>query len=106
MSRTLNFSGADTLTATINDQGNTGDIGKPQTTTNTVEIDVLNGAPTASAPIFSGAIGNTVFGVGTTPAQPSATTTGNVIDGSTDPNGDTLTAVPGTITTATAARSR
>ncbi len=96
----LNAAGADTLTATIDDQGNTGDIGKPETTTNTVEIDVLNGAPTASSPIFSGAIGNTVFGVGTSPAQPSATTTGNVLTGSTDPNGDTLTAVPGTTATA------
>jgi YVTN family beta-propeller protein len=89
----LDFVGPDTLTATIDDQGNTGDIGKPETTTNTVSINVLNGAPTASAPIFSGAIGNTVFGVGTSPTQPSATTSGNVLAGSTDPNGDTLTAV-------------
>ncbi len=95
-----NYAGADTLTATINDQGKTGDIGKSESTTNTVSISVNNGAPTAGSPSFSGAIGNTVFGVSTSPAQPSTTTSGTVLTGSTDPNGDTVSAVSGTITTA------
>ncbi len=95
----LNYTGPDTLTASIDDQGNTGDIGKPETTTHTVSISVSNGGPTAGSPSFSGAIGNTVFGVGTSPAQPSATTSGTVLTGSSDPNGDTLSAVSGTIAT-------
>ncbi len=93
------FHGTDTLSLTDDDQGNTG-LGKPQSATSTVSIGVVNVAPVAGSPSFSGAIGNTTFGVGTSPASPSTSTSGTVLEDSTDANGDTLTAVPGTITTA------
>ena len=97
---TQDFSGPDTLTFSVDDQGNSGDISQPETTTSTVAISVDNVAPTVSSPTYTGAIGNTTFGVGTTPSQPSTSTTGTVLTGSADANGDSLSAVAGTITTA------
>jgi YVTN family beta-propeller protein len=94
------FHGASTLTVTVDDQGNTG-IGQAQSDTDTVMINVINVAPVVGAVgPFNGAVGNTIFGVGTTPAQPSTSTAGNVLSNSTDPNNDPLTAVAGMITTA------
>jgi hypothetical protein len=49
---------------------------------------------------YSGAVGNTTFGVGTSPAPPSTSTSGTVLSNSNDADGDTLSAVAGTITTA------
>ena len=93
------YRGADTLTLTTNDQGNTG-IGRVQTDTDTVAITVQNVAPTVGAVgPFSGAVGNTIFGVGTTPAQPSTNTAGNALTNSSDANNDPISAVAGTITT-------
>ena len=89
----LNFSGSDTLDATIDDQGNSGDIGKPESANGSVVINVNNVAPVAGSPSFSDPVGNTTFGVGTSPPAPAVTTTGTVLTGSTDANGDTLTAV-------------
>ncbi|HEY2769909.1 MAG TPA: Ig-like domain-containing protein [Solirubrobacteraceae bacterium] len=93
------FQGADALTMTVNDQGNTG-LGEPQSATSTVPISVNNVAPTVGNVSYSGAIGNTAFGVGTTPSAPSSNTSGSVLSNSSDANGDNLSAVPGTITTA------
>ena len=56
--------------------------------------------PPAAGPVsFGGAVGNTTFGVGTSPSQPSTTTSGTVLSNSSDPNGGTLTATPGSIIT-------
>ena len=96
---TQGFTGGDTLTFSVNDDGNSGDVGKPETATSTVAISVNNVAPTAGNVSFKGAIGNTTFGVGTNPSQPSTNTSGSVLSNSSDDNGDTLTAVPGTIAT-------
>ena len=49
--------------------------------------------PTAIAQSFSGAIGNTTFGVGTSPAQPSTSTTGTVLTGDINGGTGTLAAV-------------
>ena len=91
------FFGSDTLTYTLEDQGNTG-IGKAQSDTDAVTINVVNVAPAVGNVSFSGAVGNTIFGVGTTPAQPSTSTAGTVLSNSTDANNHTLTAVAGMIT--------
>lgn len=96
------YFGPDTLTLTVNDQGNTG-IGKAQSDVDTVSITVVNAAPVVGSPSFSGAVGNTTFGVGQTPAKPSTNTAGTVLTGSSDPNGGTITAVAGTITSANGA---
>lgn len=96
------FHGSDSLVVSVDDLGNSG-VGKPQTSTGTVPIEVVNSAPAAGAVTFSGAVGNTRFGVGATPARPSTSYTGpgdSVLANASDPNGDTLTAVPGTIPTA------
>jgi YVTN family beta-propeller protein len=89
------YSGSDSLTATANDLGNTANIGKPETTTSSVAITVLAAPTIASTPSYSGAVGNTTFGVGTTPSQPSTNTSGNLItdSGATAPGGLTLTVV-------------
>lgn len=95
------FHGSDSIVVTIDDLGNSG-VGKAQTTTDTVPVDVVNTAPTVGAVTFSGAVGNTTFGVGTSPPQPSTADNGSgdsVLANASDINGDTLTAVPGTITT-------
>ncbi len=97
---TSGYQGSDTLTVSVNDQGASGDIGKPETGTGTAAISVDDVAPAASNISFAGAVGNTTFGVGTSPPQPSTTTTGTVLDTSSDSDGDTITAVPGTIATA------
>jgi len=93
------FHGTDTLTLTDNDQGNTG-LGKAESATSTVSISAVNVAPTVGNVSYTGAIGNTTFGVGTSPSSPSTSTSGTVLSNSTDANGDTLSAVAGTIATA------
>ncbi len=92
------YTGPDPLSVSVNDQGNSGDIGTPQTASATVPISVQN-VITAGNVSYTGAIGNTAFGVGTTPSSPSTDTSGTVLSNSSDVNGDSLTAVPGTITT-------
>ena len=67
---------------------------------NTVSVLHVNQPPVAGPVSFSGAVGNTVFGVGMTPATPSTTASGSVLSNSTDPEGDALTAVAGTFPTA------
>ena len=93
------FHGTDTLTLTDNDQGNTG-LGKAESATSTVSISAINVAPTVGNVSYSGAIGNTTFGVGTSPSSPSTSTTGTVLSNSSDANGDMISAVSGTISTA------
>ena len=66
---------------------------------NTASISTTVQASTTAPPTvgqeasYSGAIGNTTFGVGTSPAQPSTTTSGNLITDSdtTAPDGYTVT---------------
>ncbi|HWF74386.1 MAG TPA: Ig-like domain-containing protein [Solirubrobacteraceae bacterium] len=90
---TASYSGSDSLSLSVNDLGNTANIGKPETTSSSVAISVLAPPAIASSPSYSGAVGNTPFGVGTTPSQPSTSTTGNLLtdSGATDPNSRTLT---------------
>lgn len=62
-------------------------------------VTVQDIPPVAGAVAFSGAVGNTVFGVGTSPATPSSTAAGNVLSASSDQDGDAIHAVAGTLTT-------
>ncbi|MEA2301267.1 MAG: hypothetical protein QOE44_1802 [Solirubrobacteraceae bacterium] len=66
---------------------------------NSTVVTVQDVPPVASAVSFSGAVGNTVFGVGTSPAKPSTTASGSVLSNSSDQDGDPLTAVAATTTT-------
>jgi len=89
------FQGDDSLSVSVDDLGNTG-VGTAQTTTKSVTIDVTDAAPNAGDVSFSGAVGNTTFGVGTSPAAPSTQVSGptaTVLANSTDPNGDSIHAV-------------
>ncbi|MEA2297903.1 MAG: hypothetical protein QOF77_839 [Solirubrobacteraceae bacterium] len=63
-------------------------------------VIAVNRPPAAGPVSFSGAVGNTVFGVGTSPAAPSTTSTGGVLSNTTDPEGDPVHAVSGVIPTA------
>ena len=99
---TTAYVGADTLTITTDDQGNTG-IGLVQSDTDTVSINVVNVAPVVGAVSFTGAVGNTIFGVGQTPAQPETHAAGTVLSSSTDANNDTLAVTAGNITSANGA---
>ena len=92
------YSGPDPLSITVNDQGSTG-VGLAQSASAAVAITVTNPPPAVGAVNFSGAVGNTTFGVGTTPSQPSTHTSGSVLSNSSDADGDTLSAVAGTIST-------
>lgn len=93
------YSGPDTLTFSVDDLGNSGDISRPETTTSTVSITVsaISTAPTVGDVSYTGAVGNTTFGVGTSPASPSTSTTGTVLSNSS--GGGTLSAIPGPIST-------
>ncbi len=93
------FHGTDTLTVTDNDQGNTG-LGKAEASSSTVSISAVNVPPTVGSVSYSGAIGNTTFGVGTSPSSPSTSTSGTVLSKSSDANGDSLSVTAGTIGTA------
>src|SRR5262249_598103 len=62
-----------------------------------VNITVQNLAPVVNNVSYSGAIGNTSFGVGLTPTQPETHATGTVLSGSSDANNDALTAGPPSI---------
>jgi YVTN family beta-propeller protein len=94
----VGYTGSDPLSFSVDDQGNRGDIGKPQTTTSTVAITVNGATITAGSPSFSG---NTSFGVGTSPSKPStqSASSDTALTSATDSHGDPLTVVPGTITT-------
>jgi YVTN family beta-propeller protein len=93
------YAGKDTLAFSVDDQGNSGDISVPETTTSSVTITVTSVAPTAGPVSFTGAIGNTAFGVGTTPQGPSTTISGSVLSNSSAHGSGTLSAVAGTIAT-------
>ena len=60
----------------------------------------MNVAPTVGSVSYSGAVGNTTFGVGTSPSSPSTSTSGTVLSNSSDANGDSLSVTGGTISTA------
>ena len=62
-------------------------------------VTVQDIPPVAGAVSFSGAVGNTVFGVGTSPATPSTTSAGSVLSNSSDQDGDAITAVAGALST-------
>jgi YVTN family beta-propeller protein len=66
----------------------------------TVSVLHVNQPPVAGPVSFSGAVGNTVFGVGAAPAAPSSSATGTVLSNSSDPEGNALTVAAGTIATA------
>jgi YVTN family beta-propeller protein len=66
---------------------------------NAVSVLHVNQPPVAGPVSFSGAVGNTVFGVGTSPPGPSTTASGSVLSNSTDPEGDPLTVAAGTFAT-------
>ncbi len=96
------FEGNDSLVVSVDDLGNTG-LGKAETTTQTLTIEVTHVPPTAGAVSFSGAVGNTTFGVGTSPVAPATSISGptaTVLANSSDTNGAAIHAVSGTITTA------
>jgi large repetitive protein len=92
---TASYSGSDSLSVSVNDLGNTANIGKPETASSSVAISVLAPPTTTTTPSYSGAVGNTTFGVGTTPSQPDTSTSGNLLtdSGATDPNSRTLSVV-------------
>ncbi len=60
--------------------------------------NAIAAGPVAGDVSYTGAVGNTAFGVGTTPAQPSTSTTGTVLSNSSGGSGP-LSVVSGPITT-------
>jgi len=60
-------------------------------TSNTVTNPVVIPAPIVVAQSYSGAVGNTTFGVGTNPPEPRVAISGNLLTGDSDPTGHTLT---------------
>ncbi len=92
------YAGSDALDISVDDLGHTGDIGTPQTTSDSVAITDRNIDPGSDS--FSGAVGNTSFGVGVTPATPSTHTTGSLLANASAVNGASLTAVAGTVSSA------
>ncbi len=94
------YNGSASVQIISDDQGNTGS-GGPLTDTDSVAITVIpvNDNPVAVNETFTGAVGNTAFGVGTTPAQPSVAIAGNVLTNDSDVDGPgPLTAGPANIT--------
>jgi len=74
------------------------DAGGAKMTANAVSSFQVAATPTVVPKSYSGAVGNTSFGVGTAPAQPSSSTTGSVLDGATNGGAGTLSAVTTPIT--------
>jgi hypothetical protein len=79
------------------------DTGTPPATsaaqTFTISVTAVNDAPTVVNDNFAGAVGNTAFGVGTAPPQPSVGVTGTVLTNDSDGDGPgPLTAGPTNIT--------
>ena len=67
----------------------------------TVTIQGSNTPPTATDVSYTGALGNTLFAVGATvTGEPVVSVSGTVLDGASDPDGPSLTAVAGTSSTA------
>jgi YVTN family beta-propeller protein len=91
------YTGSDAVDISVDDLGHTGDIGTAQTTSASVAVTDRNIDPGSDS--FSGAVGNTSFGVGVTPAAPSTHTTGSLLANASAVNGASLTAVPGTVST-------
>jgi hypothetical protein len=96
------YTGDASVSITTNDQGNTGSGGPMTAGPDTVDITVINPPPVAANDDFSStpAVGNTAFGVGTSPSSPSVTTSGSVLSNDSDPDGETISADAGTITSA------
>jgi YVTN family beta-propeller protein len=92
------YAGSDALDVSVDDLGHSGDIGTAQTTSGSVAITDRNIDPGSDS--YSGAVGNTSFGVGVTPAAPSTHTTGSLLSNASDVNGASLTAVSGTVSSA------
>lgn len=59
----------------------------------TIGINNVNEPPIPQSQTVSGAVGNTVLGVGTTASQPSVNVSGNLETGATDPENDAITTV-------------
>ena len=79
------------------------DGGSPALTLDTVftiTVTNVNEAPTPAGNTYTGVIGNTVAVLGVTVSGPSTSLTGaNPLANDTDPEGDSITAVPGTVST-------
>jgi len=70
------------------------------TESRTISVDPANQAPTATTDNYTGAVGNTTFGVGTSPSSPAVTQSGSVLSNDSDPDSSSpLSVTAGTITT-------
>ena len=80
---------------------NTPGCGTATCNSNAVTNPVVIPPPVVVAQSFSGAVGNTTFGVGTAPGQPSVIIASppNLLTGDSDPTGHTLTVTTGTVAT-------
>jgi hypothetical protein len=97
-----NFTGDASVAITTNDQGNTGSGGPMTAGPDSVDITVINPPPVATNDDYTAtpAVGNTAFGVGTSPSAPAVTTSGSVLSNDSDPDGETISADAGSITSA------
>ena len=88
-----NFDGDDTFTYTVSDGHGGSDTGSV-----TIHVNGVNDPPVAADGSFGNAVGNTLFAV-SRPATPGpvAHATGNLLTGSSDLDGDTLSVVAGTV---------
>lgn len=98
---TANYSGPDTLSLEINDNGHTG-TGGAKTSTGSVSITVKHPNPVPVNPTYSGAIGNTELSVGVAVSgSPDVEQTGSVLPKpAEEPDGSALSVTPETIATA------
>jgi hypothetical protein len=98
---TLNYSGADTLSLEINDNGHTG-TGGAKTSSGSVAITVVHPNPVPINPTYSGAIGNTELSVGISGGgAPDVERSGSVLpEPAEEADGSTLTVAAETIATA------
>jgi VCBS repeat-containing protein len=96
----LNYSGADTLSLEINDNGNTGS-GGAKTFNGSVPITVVHPNPVPTNPTYSGAIGNTELSVGVAVSgTPHVEQAGSVLPKpAEEPDGSALSVTAETIAT-------
>lgn len=93
---TPNFKGSDSFTfEAVDSSGQASGV-------ETVTIEIGVQAPSVVAESFAGAVGNTAFQVGGSRGSSPKVydTSASALDGDSDPNGGTLSTMPGTITTA------